>query len=363
MTKSVSEAILIYLLENTDSRDKVNSRNVLQALLFLSLLALVDRTLQAQERAIAVFPVVDSGAGEGSYKESMRSLLVNAIEDSPVGSFRAVQADAAVYDAMLPPAPQLTNGAPYSMVTELLFDAPSGENQLYLFLYDNTTQSLIASEQLVYQGMEDLQESLSFLVFFMQERLLAVSDAAPAEAPDVAPDEESRRWWSLALAYSPYYLIAPEQYLYSFAFLPFGASLEFDWLPFQRDWGSLGIGIYGNYNYARANEGNTYGYTAHMVKMNLRFFYELPFPQNRAAMRFGGGFGAHYISDVDIRLAAGSPAVQAAAAWNLLALGYVEMNTYMSDWFYTKLGLAGEYIFPLYNYASLAFDIGFGFKF
>jgi hypothetical protein len=79
-----------------------------------------------------------------------------------------------------------------------------------------------------------------------------------------------------------------------------GVFLGFDWFAFREKWGNIGFGLYGNYNYLSSSKrGQTAN--AQMVNGEVRAFYEFPLLANLFAPRIVAGFGAAWISDIEIQ--------------------------------------------------------------
>ncbi|MDR0908202.1 MAG: hypothetical protein LBM77_00395, partial [Spirochaetaceae bacterium] len=139
-------------------------------LFLLGILFFQGKSLFAQV-SVAVFPLKATDVPTESNASSINGIISNAIAASSIGRFTTAQIGETLDDPAVPPDPKSASDCTYSLTSELLYDTTRSETQLYLYLYDNTTEKLVVSDQLVYQTETEAEEFAPFLVDSILDRI------------------------------------------------------------------------------------------------------------------------------------------------------------------------------------------------
>jgi hypothetical protein len=95
---------------------------------------------------------------------------------------------------------------------------------------------------------------------------------------------------SVSASYSPAFPVHGYlKDLYKGGIQPLGFSMEIDFLPLKRDWGSLGLGAFASWNYLRTAETDPWA-SAHLFDFRLDLVYQHTLsPHLALGLRLGGG--------------------------------------------------------------------------
>ncbi|MDR0909752.1 MAG: hypothetical protein LBM77_08295 [Spirochaetaceae bacterium] len=425
------------------------------------------QAVKLNQKQVGIFPVVDTSGRTESIPNSIQSILQQAVSNTNIGDFQAVSLSGIVDDPAVPPDPSLAPGVDYTLTSEILYDTERTESQLYLYLYDNTTDTLLLSDQMVYQTLDEANEFIPFTVDSLLDRIekynftvtvtgngivtingVAVQDLSgtgyarwtggtgstplaitpykrerlktvtishidvngntvEVENTDTSetlnlnnntyalggmtsndpfntahpltitadftdeyeptPGDTYQRQFSMNLSYSLIYLIASGTGEFDNQLYPLGGSLGFDWMPFRGTWGNVGFGLNGTYNFLKHSAKDNFSSEAHMVRMQLQVFYETAH-SSPFVPRFGLGFGAQWLSATNFKFNTGSVKQEIENQWKLNVQAIADLNLYLMEWFYIRLGIKAGINFPISGSSTLfsAFagvDAGIGFYF
>jgi hypothetical protein len=344
---------------------------------------------------VGVFSPVDNSGQAESNPGAIVPIVQSAIDASDIGDFEAGLISTPVVDPAVPPLPAEAEGTNFSLTSEILYDAAGSEMQLYFYLYDNSTERLVVSDQMVYQTVDEATEFIPFMIDFFLSRIEPPPETPPAEEPppeepppeepppeepppeeppaeEPSPEEpppeappEEKRYFSLGLNYNLFILFGPGEPNgghFDNTLMPLGASLDFAWMPIQKDWGTLGFGFEGTFNYLQKER--SYTATASHVSLELNAFYEPSFFEGFLLPRFGIGFGGDLQTDTYITYADGAQGKWVnPAPINFLVSIFADLNIHLRNRLYLNAGLKGGIRLGDAVNALLSFNLGINFRF
>jgi hypothetical protein len=157
--------------------------------------------------SIAVFPLVSDGVPASSAAAQVSSIINNAVSNSSSGPFSAtmIASNPSDFDPGVPPLASdsngdgLTdyNGATYSFTSQLFYDSEGQQTQGQVWLYDNTTQTMVATDQFVYGTVDEATESAPFLIDYILGLIptytvnISVTEGGTVDAAASVPGDDS----------------------------------------------------------------------------------------------------------------------------------------------------------------------------
>jgi hypothetical protein len=106
--------------------------------------------------AIALFPLISSDTPQQSTPNLVSAMLPKSITASPSGPFTVTPVTKTVEAPDIPPDTADTQGCPYSMTSQLFWDDDNQQTNAQVWLYDDSTQKLVVTDQFIYANADDI---------------------------------------------------------------------------------------------------------------------------------------------------------------------------------------------------------------
>jgi hypothetical protein len=121
--------------------------------------------------SIALYPLNSSGAPAASVPEGIGPVIQAAIQNSSIITANITDIANVPEDPAVPPESSTTEGCAYSLTSALYYDAGNQETQAQVWLWDNSNENLIVTDQAVYTSLAEAQEFLPFLIESVFDRI------------------------------------------------------------------------------------------------------------------------------------------------------------------------------------------------
>jgi hypothetical protein len=155
------------------SDNEVMYLRVRAVILLCSILGLSLPLLAQNTVSIAVFPLVSTGMPADSPgtipSDTVASLIRNDVKASQSGPFTVTPiTDApADFDPGVPPDADACQGASYALTSQLFYDSGQQQSQGQVWLYDNSTETLVGTDQFIYANSDEAVETAPFLIDYI----------------------------------------------------------------------------------------------------------------------------------------------------------------------------------------------------
>jgi hypothetical protein len=102
-----------------------------------------------------------------SAADAVGPIISDAVSTSTSGKFDVTSITTPPDDPGVPPDPGTAQNLPYSFTSQLFYDSAGQQTQAQVWLYDDTNQSMIITDQMVYSSTDDAKEFGSSLIDYI----------------------------------------------------------------------------------------------------------------------------------------------------------------------------------------------------
>ncbi|MDR0909529.1 MAG: hypothetical protein LBM77_07165 [Spirochaetaceae bacterium] len=116
---------------------------------------------------IALFPLVAQDVPASSDASNSETLIGDAVENSSSGKFSVSKISDPPEDPGVPPDPTTVQDIPYSLTSQLFYDSSRQETQAQVWLYDDTSETMLVTDQMVYATADEAAEFFPSLIDYI----------------------------------------------------------------------------------------------------------------------------------------------------------------------------------------------------
>ncbi|MDR0909398.1 MAG: hypothetical protein LBM77_06480 [Spirochaetaceae bacterium] len=121
--------------------------------------------------SIALYPIVSTGTPPESSSAEVGTVIQNAVTNTEIAAIDAHIIEESPEDPAIPPIDQAAKASPYSITSQLFYDASTASTQAQIWLWDNKSENIVVTDQAVYSSVGDAGEFLPFLVDSVIDRI------------------------------------------------------------------------------------------------------------------------------------------------------------------------------------------------
>ncbi|MDR0910130.1 MAG: hypothetical protein LBM77_10240 [Spirochaetaceae bacterium] len=248
-------------------------------------------------KSIALFPISTNNVVPANYANNISGLINDAVNASSTGPFDVKISNNLPSDPALSPDVQNTQNQNYSLTSALYRNDATGEIQAQVWLWDNRTQKLVITDQMVFSNIPEATEFTPPLIDYVLSQIPETTTTVAVRRDEVGnlniAEEEKIQIprFGLNLAYSPLILFVNNNQDLERGLYHKGASAFFDWTITHDDWGRFGLGIKGSMSFLENTTNQDYSTELWLITPSIQAIYETPRFANALGFQTSLGFG------------------------------------------------------------------------